>query len=209
MKKFFTAIPLQISGQLGRYHYRAVGNARLQLEEAVSFPILTAIGGYVAPGEPFRVIGLAPDTDDGRRNLAALKEQLGELCRRRGLVPEEPELIPLAGDERVASHVAAFQALIERVEAEDELFACITYGTKPLSQAMLLAVQYAYRVKANTSLSCVVYGQIDRSKSRDPGDWTACVYDETALIQLDEIVRLLADRGIADPKEALDSILSL
>jgi hypothetical protein len=84
----------------------------------------------------------------------------------------------------------------------------MTYGTKPLSTAVMMAVQYAYRVKQNTSISCIVYGQIDRP-SKDPETWNAKVYDMTALVQLDEIVRVLADRGVANPKEAIDSILSL
>ena len=85
---------------------------------------------------------------------------------------------------------------------------CITFGTKPLSMAVRMAVQYAYRVKRNTSISCIVYGQIDRP-SRDPSTWRAYVYDETALVRLDEIVRVLADRGVADPGAVISSVLAL
>ena len=98
---------------------------------------------------------------------------------------------------------------VARLEDDDELYACITYGTKPLSQAVLLAVQYAYRIKKNASISCVVYGQIDRSKGRNPESWTAQAYDETALLQLGEVVRVLAERGATDPKAAINTILSL
>lgn len=31
----------------------------------------------------------------------------------------------------------------------------------------------------------------------------------TALVQLDEIVRMLADRGVEDPKAVIDSVLAL
>lgn len=206
MKKFFTAIPLQIRGQLAAYCYEAVDNQKLRMEEAVSFPILTAVNGYVEPGEDFRVICLMPDTRDGHRNFSVLEEQLAELCARRGLTPVKPEPVLLDPGEGVSSHVAAFQRLIDRVEEEDELFACITFGTKPLSQAILLAIQYAYRVKKNTSISCILYGQVDRS---DPKNHIAHVYDETALIQLDEIVRVLADRGVSNPKAVIDRILAL
>jgi hypothetical protein len=72
----------------------------------------------------------------------------------------------------------------------------------------MMAVQYAYRIKKNTSISCIVYGQIDRP-GKDPETWSAKVYDMTTLVQLDEIVRVLADRGVANPKETIDSILSL
>ena len=72
-----------------------------------------------------------------------------------------------------------------------------------------MAVQYAYQAKKNTSISCVVYGQIDRSGGQEPERWTARIYDETALLQLGEIVRVLVQRGTADPRAALDEILSL
>ena len=209
MKKFITVIPFQIKGQLGNYLYRAVGNDRLQMEERTSFPILTAVNGYLQSGEQSKVIALVAKTADGERNLRVLRDQMRKLCAQKGYV--EPEIVEVElkeGDE-VATHVETFQKLIDQVDDDDELFACVTYGTKPLSQAVLMAVQYAYRIKRNTSISCIVYGSIDRSQSSDPAEWTGAVYDETALIQLDEIVRLLAERGVANPRESIRQILAL
>ncbi len=209
MKKFITVIPFQVKGQLGSYLYRAVGNDRLQMEEKTSFPILTAVSGYLQPGEQAQVIALAAETEDGKRNLQTLRDQLEALCAKRGCaVPEIVEVALREGDE-VATHVDTFQKLIDRVDDDDELFACVTYGTKPLSQVVLMAVQYAYRIKKNTSISCVVYGSIDRSQSSNPSEWTGTIYDETALVQLDEIVRVLADRGEANPRESIRQILAL
>lgn len=209
MKKFITVIPFQIKGQLGSYLYRAVGNDRLQMEEKTSFPILTAVSGYLQSGEQSQVIALVAETEDGKRNLQTLREQLEALCAKRGcVVPEIVEVALREGDE-VATHVDTFQKLIDKVDDDDELYACVTYGTKPLSQVVLMAVQYAYRIKKNTSISCIVYGSIDRSQSSNPAEWTGAVYDETALVQLDEIVRMLADRGVANPREAIRQILAL
>ena len=85
----------------------------------------------------------------------------------------------------------------------------MTFGTKPLSAAVQTAVQYAYRIRKNVSLSCVVYGQVDRHSSSEPRDWIASIFDMTALVQLDEIIRALADRRVANPRELLGHILSL
>ena len=205
MKKFYTSIPLQKPGQLGQYHYEAVGNEKLCMERRTSFPILAAAQGYVEPGEAFRLIAVMPYTEDGRRNLEALRKELSELCAEKGIFCENGvEIVEAAADERVSSHVGTFQRLIDLADDEDELFACLTYGTKPQSMAVLMAVKYAYRVKKNTSLGCIVYGQIDRSEGE-----RAFIYDETALVQMDEIVRILADRGVANPKKVIDSLLSL
>ena len=206
MKKFFTVVPLQGEGQLKSYQYDAVGNTRLQMNEATCFPILTAVNGHVEPGENFRVIAVMTNNEDCRRNAALFQTRLDQLCQTRGFCcPKGVELIPVEADERVAAHVATFQKLIDFVEDDDELFACMTYGTKPLSTAVMMAVQYAYRVKKNTSISCIVYGLVDRSVQPP----RASVYDMTALIQLDEIVRVLADRGVKNPKETIDRILAL
>lgn len=209
MKKFITVVPLQIAGQLRAYRYRAVGNARLDMEEEVSFPILTAVNGYLQPGEDARLIALAAPTQHADANLAELKAQLAQLCARRGLNAPEVRRVPLAAGDDVGSHVDAFQKLIDEVEDDDELFACMTYGSKPLSQAVVMALQYAYRIKRNSSIVCVVYGSIDRSAAKEPSAWKAMVYDETALVQLDEIVRLLAERGVSDPAATIRHILSL
>lgn len=208
MKKFFTAIPLQVPGQLSRYRYEPVGNVRLGMDEETSFPILTAVHGYVQPGEPFQVIAVVADSEVGKLNCQALRQELDALCDKYGLscAGVEEVLVPI--DESVAAHASTFQKLIAYAEDEDELFACITFGTKPLSMAVRMAVQYAYRVKRNTSISCIVYGGIDRP-SRDPDTWRAYVYDETALVRLDEIVRVLADRGVADPGAVIQRVLSL
>ena len=205
MKKFFTNVSLQIRGQLARYVYQAVGNERLQMEEPTSFPILTAVNGYVKSGEEFRLIAVLPDSEDGRRNLAALQSEIEALCAKNGVrCPRGVETVDAPPDERVSSHMATFQRLIDFVEDGDELFACVTFGTKPMSMAVLMAVRYAYRLKRDVSISCVVYGQIDRSGAENH----AYVYDETALAQMDEILRLLAERGVENPRRVLDSILS-
>lgn len=209
MKKFFTAVPLQYkSDELDIIAYQAVGNTRLQLDGPVSFPILAAAGGYVQPGEEFRLIAVMADGESTRRNRDRLAEQLEELCRRKGLrCPGGVETILIGGSQTVSTHVETFQKLLDYVDDDDELFSCMTFGTKPLSQAMMLAVQYAYRVKRNASISCIVYGEVDRSK---PKPWdTGFVYDMTALIQLDEIVHILAEHKVSHPKEMLDRILSL
>lgn len=209
MKVFFTGVPLQGPGMLKRYFYRPVGNAKLAMEEGTSFPIITAVNGYVDTGESFRVVAVCPDSEDGHRNLGWLEEELDALCAKKGCICTQIKVVPAQRTERVTDQVTVFQRLIELVEENDELFACLTFGTKPQSQVLLMAVQYAYRIKRNTSISCILYGQVDRSIGQDPDRWGACVYDETALLQLDEVVRILAERKISNPKAVIDGILNL
>lgn len=209
MKKFFTAVPLQHKPEgLELLAYEAVGNTNLQMDSKTSFPILTAINGYARPGEDIRLIAVMPDSEATHNNREELSRQLEELCGRKELsCSHGVETVLVENSQTVATHAGTFQKLLDYVDDDDELFACMTFGTKPLSQAMMLAVQYAYRVKRNASISCIVYGEVDRTGSKP---WTkGSVYDMTALLQLDEVIHMLAERGVTDPKATLNAILSL
>ena len=70
-----------------------------------------------------------------------------------------------------------------------------------------MSIQYAYRVKKNTSICCIVYGQIVRDCQSSIID--SFVYDQTALLRLDEIVRLMVDQGVKNPSTVLDALLAL
>ena len=208
MKKFFCLIPFQ-PYSLVAYCYQAVGNQKLRSEEKVCFPILNAIEGYVEPGEPFKVVVAMTDTENCRKHLPTFEKELNALVARRSL--EKPEVIVFrpADDQSVQKQVELFQQLIDHVEDGDELFSCMTYGTKPMSQVVMMAIQYAYRIKKDTSLACIVYGEIIRIEGKEKEDWEAKIHDMTALVQIDEIVRILADRGVSNPKETIDAILSM
>ena len=197
MKKFYTIISLQqdLDDERSAYCYQAVGNPKLQLDHKTRFPIMTAMEGYTQPGEEIAVIAVVTDLAAGHRNLELFRREVEELCRRKGLVCPGVQVVTVPEDDRVATHTATFQKLLNYAADGDELF-------------LMMAVQYAYRVKKQTTISCIVYGQIQRPE-RDRSTWTGRVYDMTALVQLDEIVRMLADRGVEDPKEVIDSVLAL
>lgn len=211
MKKFFTSIPLQQPGSLSMNRYEAVGNEKLSMGEATAFPILTAVNGYVEAGESFRLIAIAGNSEAEQYNLNLLRGELNAICDRQRIVcPNGVETVEAAPDQRVSSHVAVFQRLIAFAEDDDELFACLTYGTKPQSMSLLTAIRYACRLKRNVSVSCLVYGNMDRGRD-STGKMIvtgAQVYDETAMAQLDDITRLLAERGVEQPEKVIDSLLT-
>lgn len=209
MKRFFTIIPLQQPGALVSYRYEAVGNQRLQAEGKTAFPILTAMEGYLTAGEEFEAVAVySPNQPASVHNLGLFREELNGFCRRTGAVCRQLREVAAEPGQEVAAQTALFQKLIDCVADDDELFACMTYGTKPQSTAVQMAVQYAYRLKRNASISCIVYGEIVRPEAA-PQSWYGRVYDMTALVRLDEVVRMLADRGVSDPKGAIDALLSL
>ena len=132
MKKFITAIPLQKQGALIPHRYHAADNVKLRMDADTCFPILTAISGYAVQGEDFRIIAVMTDTGDGQRNCDVLRKELEQLCAEKGLVCSRGiEVIPIGTEEGVRAHVSIFQKLLEFVDDDDELYLCITFGTKP------------------------------------------------------------------------------
>ena len=210
MKKFITNIPLQKEKDFHRYIYQAVGNSLLQMDEPTGFPIIPAINAYTEPGDSIRVISMMSESEDTVRNHRFLQEELDALCMKKGIsCPRGVEKIAAPEDQQVSSELRAFRRLIDFVEDDDELTASITYGTKPMSMVVLSAMRYAYRLHKNATLRCIVYGEIDRRDSKNWEDWQAYIYDETALIQMDEITWMLAQAGTEDPKKSIDLLLSM
>ena len=59
MKKFICTIPLQINNRaLEKVVYDAMDNKKLEYQEAVSFPIIPVINGYVNDGEEIELLVL-------------------------------------------------------------------------------------------------------------------------------------------------------
>jgi hypothetical protein len=209
MKVFITFSPQQEEGKLHLSHYIPQGNEKLEYSQT-RFPIIPVINGYTEPGEEVRVILLVQDYKWCQFNEKYFREEITALFNEKGLKPfklnEDGEVydrIDVPYDDAVTSHIKTFQALIDNIRDGDDIHACITYGSKPVPMVEMMAMRYARQIKKDTYISCVVYGQYDREKNM------TSLYDETALVHLDDIVRVLAEYGDTNPKRTLDRIIAL
>lgn len=206
MKKFFMITPMQpiLNGKdlLTPTYYQAAGNTKLIYDKATRFPLIHLLNGYAGRGEEIRIIAITPETEFTPIHLQQLKEEVKQLQNERGFICNGVESVPVkrAGD--VDTQIDIFHKLMGYMESGDTLYGCLTYGDKPMPIAELMAIQYGYRVFDDVLIDCLVYGEKDHSK-KDAGR----IFDITALIQLDEIVRMLADNKVADPKRIIDSII--
>lgn len=203
MKIFFTIIPLQGKKDLEPQQYLAVDNAALQMEKPTCFPIMTALHAYAKAGEEVRIVAILSAVQNCESNLEKFRAEAAEMSREIGFIyPRGVEVVNAPADAGVRSHIATFQRLIELVSDQDEMYACMTYGVKPLSQILIMALQYAYRLLDNASIGCLVYGRLDWETKK------SYVNDMTALVQLDEITRLLAANKVKEPRAVLEQIFS-
>ena len=201
MKKFLLVTPQLPEHMLAVYKYEPADNGLLEYGPT-HFPAIPLINAHIDSGDEIRILTVTYDIPECHRNLQVLENEIATVCSKNG-TSYSLESIDVPFDDSIQAILNVYQELIARVDDGDELYADITYGSKPMPIVLTMALQYAYRTKSNASIECVVYGQVSHHKT--PKE--ARIYDVTALVQLDEIVRLMADGRISDPKSIIDLII--
>ena len=213
MKKFLTVVPLQpvdwkngavVSDMLKEGVYEPVGNPALEYG-ATRFPIIPVINAYAEAGESIEVLAvLMGNGKPALHHLKQLEDEIDALKSQKGFECEIKRVpVNYAGD--VGTMVQVFRSLLDYFDDGDKLYACMTYGNKPIPIAEFMAINYAYRVMKDVLIGCLVYGEMDHSTKPS----ALKIFDITALIHLDETVRLLADSGARDPLSIIDGLLEL
>ncbi len=208
MKKFITVVPRQRSGELKKANYQAVDNRRLDYGKLTSFPIIPVLHGYAESGETVEVIILhETELKQSRDNFQALQRELYDLQEELPInIVQKP--LEISFDDSVQSQLDAFQKLMDEIDDNDVLFCCLTFGGKPVSVMLTMALRYARLAKRNTAIRCVVYGQVC-SHDRNLEILEGRIYDETPLLQVDDMLRILAQSGVRDIRGSIASILNL
>ena len=201
MKKYLLVTPQLPADMLAEHIYEPADNQELACG-STHFPAIPLISALTEKGDDIKVISVTYDTPNCHRNLRLLEEEVSKACSAKG-ASYGLESIEVPFDDSIKAILNVYQQLIARVEDGDELYADITYGSKPMPIVLTMALQYAYRTKENVSIECVTYGQISHHKETKD----AKIYDVTALVQLDEIVRLMADGNVSDPASVIDRII--
>jgi hypothetical protein len=202
IKNFISVIPLQPEGRLGSGAYAAESGSLLDARIETRFPIMNAIAGYAKGDEKIKVTCVLTEYGNARKNYALFQEELKALSGEKGFGFELVE-IPTPYRQSADAKLELFAGIIDKLGDDEELFACITYGNKPTTQVLPMALNYAYRTKKNVAVECVVYGEFDH------GSGKMRLYDTTPLFYMDAIVNNLAEAKVKNPAEAIKKILSL
>lgn len=200
MKKFITGISLQPEGQLKKNIYEAVDNHKLQYDKEISFPVLAIMNGYVEKGEEVKLLVIKQKHEYADANYKIFQQEVKVFEEEKGckceIVLVEPEY-----DDSTTEQLHTFSELIGHIEDEDELYACMTYGSKPMPVMEMMVLNYAYRARKQTMVGCIAYGQRDFAENKMK------IYDMTNLFMVDEIVRKVADMKLEDPLKFIRTVL--
>ena len=218
MKKFicFSARQKLFPGDTG---YQAIDNRKLHFgaegepPRATCFPILPVINGYAEQGEEIDVLVFTENYDCGGTNCDLLDQNVKDLCNKKQVRLHNGQVtrvsVPL--DDSVDSQLKLFTAMIDRIEDGDILYASLTYSSKVNILTALMCLRFARMAKRNTFIDCVVYGCMIfttgqyGSKTLHKGE--KFIYDITALVQLDDILRMVAASGAKDPVKMIRKLL--
>ena len=200
MKKFIFISPFQPSERFTGGIYEAVDNEKLEFGVETKFPIIPTINGYAEEGEEIKVITVVSEYENAKKNYVSFKEELNVLAEKKKLKVNFIEIsIPFSNG--IDTQLDLFSKLIDQTADEDTLFCDTTYGSKPLSQILLMSVNYGYRIHKDVIIGCTVYGEREHNGNK------LKIYDITSLIFIDEIVRTMAENKISNPTERIKSIL--
>lgn len=208
MKKFIMTSPYQpepdpkknIRG-LEKGIYIAADNQLLAYDTPTSFPIIAAINGYVDEGEEIELITVVSDYKNAEYNYGLLKEEIEVLSQKNGFSYTLKE-VRIPYNNEIETELELFGKLIDCTADGDTLYTCITYGSKPFPLIQIMALNYAYRIRKNVSIGCIVYGAKDHNE-----EGKMKVYDITSLLYIDETVRLMAEQKVDNPTELIKNLL--
>jgi hypothetical protein len=162
------------------------------------------INGYAKHGDKVRVIAILTDGENFKHNYDTyFVQEIEQLAGKNGYEFDGIEVVTSPDKEDIDTQLALFADIIAKIGGGEEISACITYGTKPTPIVQTMALNYAYKLKKDSSIGCVVYGRFRH------GNPVGDIFDTTALFFMDSIVNKLAEMKAPNPETAIRAMLGI
>jgi len=209
-KVFISTIPF-----LSKLHpvvYMPVGNPKLECNIETCFPIIPVINGYTNSGEKVRVIAILTEGEmsnakNTKHNFNAFFEpEINDIVFKKEIKLDNIELIYTPDSEDMDTQLKLFMDIAESIDPGDEVYACLTYGTKPMPIILTMALNYVYKLKKDVSVGCTVYGRVPHIEDAEGKPF---IYDITPLFYMDSVVSKMAEVKANDPAKAIRLMLGL
>lgn len=208
MKKFISFVPMQRGTTLLNEKYFAPDNPRLEMERKTHFPVIAMINGYAKKGEKFMLIAvMEKGNNDCLTNLEIMKKEIADVIPNTEFETVE---VSISKEENIEAHIKTMEMLVDSISDNDELYACITFGTKPTPIIEMTAFNIVNKLKHNVSIECIAYGKINRAYNKDTDKYEICsayIYDVTALFYMNSIADSLNVGNISNPIEKIKNII--
>ena len=213
IKTFISTIPFQgkhpKTGEdmLKPVTYEALGNSKLEYGET-RFPIIPVINGYAERGDKFRIIAIVSEGENFRHNFETyFIPEVTAFVGKNGYDFSGIEIINTPDSEDIEAQLALFVDLIGIIGDNEEISACITYGTKPTPIVQFMALNYADKLKNDIKIGCIAYGRFLHNDGG--GRSVGRIYDQTALFYMNSIINKLTETKAPHPEKAIRALLGI
>ena len=203
MKKFVTFASQQ--ERISQFEYEPVDNSRLKYGKT-AYPIVPVMNGYLDKEDEFEIIVVVADYEFTQKNCELLKNEIQGLVDQKGILYNEEKqlkIITIPFDDGIDTQMLLFRKLLEQLNDWDEIYACITYGSKPAEIVELMMLRYIRQIKKNAYIGCVVYGQVKWKEQ------IGRIYDLTALVRLDDIIQTAGRLSGEDAEQLIKGLTIL
>ena len=204
MRKVFLSIMLL--GQLKHTDY--VSEDMEVAGKHYEFPVTYLLANNAGSGEKVTVITAVEHADGpvhtAEDNYELFKQEATQALQANQATAEFIE-IPTTKDFDSMTFSAFFQNVADLLQDGDELYADITFGQKPYSIALFVALAYAVRAARGAELMQLIYSQRYTGSDIPNDKNVSCLYELTNLFYLNEV----AATAKPGQKENLDLLLKL
>ena len=145
MKHFITAISL--AKDLKTTVYKNAESVEfLETDREFSHPILVPIQNLAESGEKIKVTVILTSKTSPfvKQNYEHFVGELNRLRDEIGFDYGEINVIEASYDESSSKHLKLFESIINSIGSDELITADVTYGNKPTSMALQLALTYSY-----------------------------------------------------------------
>lgn len=211
MKKVFLCqVPMQKPESA---YYEAVDNRNLSFDEAFAYPLLLLLKAYAGSDDEVRIVLTHNGSDNDLEQIENLREEIVDLqstLKFKGDLHSNSDFIALCVDYRhgIRYQMDLFLAILPAIKGAEEIYADISFGTKPTPIIVAKLLDYVRKTRA-TKLGHITYANIDFSAQvLEDGTRRGYIYDVTPLYALSAQIDLIALTRMKDPDSYLEKLLS-
>ena len=169
------------------------------------FPLSYIVDNNVNENDDVVIITAVEQGKDGKVNNAIenykkYRTEIENILKERNINISFEE-IPLTTDFDSLTFNRFFKEISSLINDNDQLYVDVTFGMKPYSISMFVAVAYAEKAARNVDVDTIIYAQKYTGKKNEEN--ISKIYDITGLFSLNT----LASNAQAGQKEDLDSLL--
>lgn len=212
MKKIiFVDIPMRGLFETSKQCYANTGNTICKYTEKVWFPINAILAGKLKKEDEVKIVLLITNTekDNSLINVQKFKDELNQI-NESIKAKISYEIIESTFEETKDVHEKRIRDMISKIENDSEIYADITFGTKPLPMLLMCVLTFAEKF-CNADIKKIIYGKVEFVKHSDGKIYleNPAIYDVTSLYYLNNLVGSMVAPSCLEAQKTLDAFFNI